>query len=780
MVTNSQRAEISKLQGEIGAKYSGNRARERLRELADSLRRNKNISRSEYKELVGQSMSPDAIARRNRENIVNQPSAPGNLSHIESGGRVFAGKTVNFAGDRTFIGVRSVGKGEQLAREKNKAVLRGIQESRERLRPVGMSAEEFRVRQGTATSKDRASFLSEQIETKRAVAPFTPVSVATLSPFQTKALNIKNITTKKGIQNDNTSFGELRAGDSSNNSTSQVVQDETGREKRIKALLERENSLTAYKEGVFEELGIKKTPEEEQIRLFSLTSAKETSKGLFKSAIQAPIDIISMGPIYGGRAAFAAESLTFSEGQKELKRAFVKTPGEAIKGFDPKTTSGLFNIGLTTLAVKGAGKTLSAKTDLAFEAYPKSGGQGVTFVGEGLLKGEPVKAVISSTEGKSTLFAQLKSGKVLKATSEGNLLELKSKVTPIDRSFVAVQETGLRTRAVTNELFNIKSSGAGKIGKANVELDLAYSDLFRRKVTASPEVTEVFDISSPTGNSKPQKTIRSVDITPPELTFEPGPIASDALSIEPIKRGARVTQTLQPQVQEIGVFRRTGTGRLRISEPSILERFEVKVPKMGKKGSALLSESKARQSFVRLKPSEPSVLKSFSIPRLSQKGSVLPFASPKTFTNPKASIGQSSKQAFKDRQALIGSTGFKVRSDASPLLSAKPFAKVSQKANPLTDLKINQANRVMSRTTPGLVSPSAPFAPNLPKMPPYRPSGFPRMKVPELNLIEQTRKYASKKINIPLGATPTFTNALLGLKTRKYKEGTVFSGLENR
>ena len=128
-----------------------------------------------------------------------------------------------------------------------------------------------------------------------------------------------------------------------------------GFERRIGTLIEREERLERGKQALYEGLGIQKQEGDSYLI------------GLGKTIARTPFEIGSMPVYYGGRAAFAAESLFDERGRGELIRAGKETPSAVISSYDIRQPEGLVNLGLTAFAIKGtAGAIKTARTKPSF------------------------------------------------------------------------------------------------------------------------------------------------------------------------------------------------------------------------------------------------------------------------------------------------------------------------------------------------------------------------------------------------------------------------------
>lgn len=114
----------------------------------------------------------------------------GTKLELTEDGKTYAGVVEGSeVGKQKIIGFRNVTPEEQQQRqnsisERNREIAQ--RKARENLRPVGMSVEEFKVREGTATPEEKAIYIAEQIKVKKAVAPNEPINVQRISPYETK------------------------------------------------------------------------------------------------------------------------------------------------------------------------------------------------------------------------------------------------------------------------------------------------------------------------------------------------------------------------------------------------------------------------------------------------------------------------------------------------------------------------------------------------------------------------------------------------------------------
>ena len=259
----------------------------------------------------------------------------------------------------------------------------------------------------------------------------------------------------------------------------------------------------------------------------------------------------------------------------------------------------------------GKGVSFFQGSKINLQAYPSE--KKITFVGEGTVQGRKGKAVLVSTQEGSKLF--FREGKKLSVFKNDNVLDVNIKTTPTKQKITSQVSLGI-TQATTSEALKTKVSYVDK--KTSLDLDLF--DIYKRKVTVTPEITKVTEITPR------RKQILKFDVVEQDIAFGKPEAREDFLGLTQTKRGVEVTQVKVPEATEIGFFKRTGKGELNIFEEAPYKKLL-----KSKKGSLLTEEIlETRKPTTYIKQRLSVNIPKISVPIMAETTRLFPLRLPTT------------------------------------------------------------------------------------------------------------------------------------------------------
>ena len=283
----------------------------------------------------------------------------------------------------------------------------------------------------------------------------------------------------------------------------------------------------------------------------------------------------------------------------EKKKTFGRSSGEFLGYVGEYKT-----LGKASSFLKGS--------DIKFKAYPSE--KKITFVGEGTIQGRKGKAVLVSTDEGSKLFFREGNKLSIFETKQG--LDLDIKPRPTSQKIISQRQLGV-TEATTSEMIKSK---VGYLDKTT-SLDLELFDIYKRKISVTPEITRITEITLK------GREIKQFEILEQDISFGEPEARQDFFGKRKIEGGIEETLIKAPEVIETGLYKRTGKGKLVLFEEAPYKKI-LRSKKAGLIQESILEIKRPTTTTIYIEPKASRSIPKISIPTLTETTKVLPLNFP--------------------------------------------------------------------------------------------------------------------------------------------------------